>query len=171
MDVVLVRWPADADRRDRLRETSAPRLLLIEEGYPPPSPDDCLEDWIRVPANDGDVRARMIALEARVARHVREVPVIDADGVLRVADRWVALPPVEVRLTGALLDRFGAVVSREALLRAGWMASAPNRNVLDVHMLRLRKRVVSVGLTIKTVRSRGYVLEASDRRQEHARHA
>jgi DNA-binding response OmpR family regulator len=28
-----------------------------------------------------------------------------------------------------------------------------------VHMLRLRRRLISVGLTVRTVRSRGYLLE------------
>jgi DNA-binding response OmpR family regulator len=62
----------------------------------------------------------------------------------------------------ALLDRYGAVVSRDALARAGWPAGAPGRNALDVHMLRLRRRVEAVGLAIRTVRSRGYLLETAD---------
>ena len=74
--------------------------------------------------------------------------------------RWVSLPPVEARLMGALLDRFGAVVSREQLAKAGWPRGAPGRNALDVHMLRLRRRISPIGLAIKTVRSRGYLLEA-----------
>jgi DNA-binding response OmpR family regulator len=170
MDVVLVRWPAEADRRTRLQESGTPRLLLIDDGNPP-APEDCLEDWIRVPADDGDVRLRMEGLSLRVARHVSDVPDLDPDGVLRFSDAWVSLPPVEARLTRALVDRFGAVVGREALARAGWPEGAPGRNALDVHVLRLRRRLDTVGLSIKTVRSRGYLLEASDRRQEHARQA
>jgi DNA-binding response OmpR family regulator len=60
----------------------------------------------------------------------------------------------------SLLDRFGAVVSREQLAKTGWPRGAPGRNALDVHMLRLRRRIAPVGLAIKTVRSRGYLLEA-----------
>ena len=171
MDVVLVRWPAEAARRERLREEGATRLLLVESGYPAPTAEDCLEDWIRVPADDGDVQARMLALSARASSHVEDRPVLDGDGVLRFGERWVALPPVEVQLVGALLDRFGAVVGRDALTRAGWPDAAPNRNVLDVHMLRLRRRVQPVGLAIKTVRSRGYLLEAKDPRHESVRRA
>jgi len=85
--------------------------------------------------------------------------------VLRNGDRWVSLPPVEARLTSALLERFGAVVRREALARAGWPEGAPGRNALDVHVLRLRRRMEQVGLVIRTVRSRGYLLE-SEVRQE-----
>jgi DNA-binding response OmpR family regulator len=90
---------------------------------------------------------------------VTAAPMLDDDGVLRVGDRWVSLPPVEARLTDALLDRFGAVVSRDALGRAGWPAGSPGRNALDVHMLRLRRRLVPLELVIRTVRSRGYLLE------------
>ena len=161
MDVVLVRWPADADRRDRLLAEGMPRLLLIEEGQPPPLAEDCLEDWIRVPADDLDVRMRIDALTSRAAKHVTNRPELDDDGVLRFGTTWVSLPPVEARLTSALVERFGAVVAREVLARVGWPHGAPGRNALDVHVLRLRRRVASVGLSIKTVRSRGYLLEAA----------
>ena len=168
MEVVLVRWPAEAERRDRLRDAGTPRLLLIEDG-PPPPPGDCLEDWIRVPADDADVRARLDAVMARLGRHVvPDVPVLDVDGLLHFGGSWVSLPPVEARLTAALVDRFGAVVGREALARSGWPDGAPGRNALDVHVLRLRRRLATVGLSIKTVRSRGYLLEAAARRQEQA---
>jgi hypothetical protein len=62
----------------------------------------------------------------------------------------------------ALLDRFGAVVSRDNLSRTGWPMGAPGRNALDVHMLRLRRRIAPLGLAIRTVRSRGYLLEAGE---------
>jgi DNA-binding response OmpR family regulator len=171
MDVVLVRWPAEADRRSRLQEQGVPRLLLVDEGHPPPHPEDCLEDWIRVPAEDADVRLRVDGLAARSAQHVTDLPDLDPDGVLRYAASWVSLPPVEARLTRALVDKFGAVVGRDALAKAGWPEGAPGRNALDVHVLRLRRRLGTVGLSIKTVRSRGYLLEATDRRQEAVRQA
>jgi len=167
MDVTLVRWPAEIDRRDVLVEHNAPRLLLVEDGSPPPPAEDCMEDWIRVPAAEADVRVRLEALAARAARHLtldprggaEALPDLDGDGVLRFASSWVPLPPVEARITRALLERFGSVVSRDALSRAGWPAGAPGRNALDVHVLRLRRRLIPVELVIRTVRSRGYLLE------------
>ena len=159
MDVTLLRWPAEATRREALNERSTPRLLLVEDGSPPPDLDDCLEDWIRLPAHEDDVQARLGALMARAARHGTGAPVLDGDGVLRFGPAWVPLPPVEGRLTEALLERFGAVVSRDTLSRAGWPDGAPGRNALDVHVLRLRRRISPVGLAIRTVRSRGYLLE------------
>ena len=59
-------------------------------------------------------------------------------------------------------------VAHEAVqIRAGRVApvlvpeGAPGRNALDVHMLRLRRRLSPLRLSIRTVRSRGYLLEAS----------
>lgn len=164
MDVVLVRWPDERDRREELRRSGRPRLLLLDDGSPAPTTVDALEDWIRLPADEADVRARVQALELRAigGGAAPDVPSLDEDGVLRQGGQWVALPPVEARLTDALLDRWGAVVSRDALARAGWPDGSPGRNALDVHVLRLRRRLEPLGLAIRTVRSRGYVLEASD---------
>jgi hypothetical protein len=160
VDVVLLRWPLEKERRAALVEMRAARLLLVEDGASPPEPEDCVEDWIRVPASDADVKLRIRALAVRGREHTTTVPVLDRDGVLRFASGWVSLPPVEARLTTAFLDRFGAVVSRDALARAGWPDGSPGRNALDVHVLRLRRRLAPVSLVIRTVRSRGYLLEA-----------
>jgi len=159
VDVVLLRWPAEQLRRDELRNEGWPRLLLLEDGAVPPVSSDEMEDWIRVPAGEVDLRARVDGLRRRVEARVDPAPHLDEDGVLRLGDGWVSLPPVEARLTAALLDRYGAVVSREALARAGWPAGSPGRNALDVHMLRLRRRLSPLALAIRTVRSRGYLLE------------
>lgn len=158
----MLRWPAESTRRDFLADGLAPRLLLVEDGALPPPPTDCLEDWIRVPASEHDVRVRLEALAARAGRHSeRLAPDLDADGVLRFGAGWVPLPPVEARLTAAMLERFGAVVSRDVLSRAGWPDGAPGRNALDVHVLRLRRRLAGVDLVIRTIRSRGYLLESA----------
>jgi|SRR6056297_3341616 len=171
MDVVLVRWPDERERREQLRQSGHPRLLLLENGEPAPVSGDELEDWIRLPADEADLRARVARLEHRAAAVAATVPSLDGDGVLRFSGSWVALPPVEARLTTALLERFGAVVSRDALARSGWPDGAPGRNALDVHVLRLRRRLEPIGLVIRTVRSRGYVLESSDVVQESVSHA
>jgi two-component system OmpR family response regulator len=164
MEVALVRWPAERERLEQLRTDGRPRLLLVEDGVAPPVVADCLEDWTRTPADDLDVRARVSVLEQRSELHGREAPNLDDDGVLHHAGSWVALPPVEARLMAALLERTGAVVSRDNLAKAGWPDGAPGRNALDVHVLRLRRRVDPLALVIRTVRSRGYLLESDTRR-------
>ncbi len=159
---MVVRWPAEAEQRALLAERQAPRLLLVDGGAPAPDGGDCLEDWIRLPASETDIRARIDGLEARARAHVRLAPEIDAHGVLRYGSGWVSLPPVEARLADALVVRFGAVVGRDTLRRSVWPGSAPGRNVLDVHVLRLRRRLAPLGLAIRTVRSRGYMLEQAE---------
>jgi DNA-binding response OmpR family regulator len=154
MNVELVYWPAEEHRRSQLRESSQPRLLLVDDGRPPPVTVDPMEDWIRLPADELDLQVRVETLARRTAME----PTLDSDGVLRHASSWTALPPIEARLTETLLARFGKVVSREVLLRRGWPDEEPKRNVLDVHVLRLRRRIEPLGLTIRTVRKRGYVL-------------
>lgn len=159
MDVVLVRWPAEGTRRETLRDEQRPRLLLVAEDAPAPLTSDIFEDWIRLPANEADVRARVHSLEARVEAYGPSQPTIDADGVLRYATGWVSIPPVEARLIDALISRFRTVVGRDVLTRAGWPDKEPGRNALDVHVLRLRRRIEPLGLAVRTVRSRGYLLE------------
>jgi two-component system OmpR family response regulator len=169
VDVVLVRWPQDAETRERLLREGRARLLLVESGSTPPMVEDPLEDWVRVPAPDADVQARLDTLMLRTRSRRGVAPSLDDDGVIRHDGLWASLPPVEARITRLLLDRFGAVVSRDALARAGWPDGAPGRNALDVHVLRLRRRLSGVHLAIRTVRSRGYLLEVA--RQDLAREA
>jgi DNA-binding response OmpR family regulator len=160
MDVELVRWPVEADRRAALSAEGVPCLLLVDENERPPIPANQLEDWIRLPADEADLHARVEGLRRRSNPSDDQRPELDADGLLRFAGRWVSLPPVESRLVEALLDRFGAVVSRDALAAVAWPDGSPGRNALDVHVLRLRRRIDELGLAIRTVRSRGYLLEA-----------
>lgn len=160
MQVELVRWPSEEARLTALREARAARLVMVLEGVAPPLTADVLEDWIRLPAPDDDIRARVRVLESRLdSSTAPPIPELDENGLLHMGGRWVSLPPVEHRLTSALVDRYNAVVSRDALARAGWPGGIPGRNVLDVHIVRLRRRLAPLELVIRTVRSRGYLLE------------
>ena len=154
-----MRWPAGHERLEELRVLGRPRLLLLEHVPPPPAPD-CLEDWVRLPASDEERSERRFALARRASQHgVGSRPELDADGLLHLGDSWVSLSPVEQSLTSALLERFGAVVHRDVLAERAWPVGAPTRNALDVHVLRLRRRIAELGLEIRTVRSRGYLLQ------------
>jgi hypothetical protein len=167
VDVTLVRWPLEERRRDELMNAAVPRLLLVEPGEEAPVAKDCLEDWVRVPVDDVEVRARARSLAQRADLHRSAMPELDEHGMLRFGTSWVSLPPVEARITAALVRRVGAVVARDELARAGWPDGAPGRNALDVHVLRIRRRVAPLGLAIRTVRSRGYLLEADVTRHSH----
>ena len=164
MDVMLVRWPEEDARLRQLRETGSPRLLLLNGESEPPESADCLEDWIRLPAAEADLRVRVATLAARA--QAGSAPTIDEDGLLRYGDRWVTLSPVERSLAAALVDRFGAVVGRDTLARRAWPGGSPTRNALDVHMLRLRRRIAVLTLEVRTVRARGYLLQAAGPRAQ-----
>ena len=75
VDVVVVRWPEELTSVERLRAQGSARLLLVGAGTPPPESDDCREDWIRLPADETDLRARLTAVAARATRHaLRPIP-------------------------------------------------------------------------------------------------
>lgn len=160
MEVVSLRWPLEEDRRRVLSGEGVPRLLIVAGEDPPPLLDGPLEDWIRVPASELDRAARVEGLRQRaMGERARGVPTIDDDGLVRAGPAWVAVPPVEARLAKTFIERFGAVVSRGDLTQAAWPEGVGERNVLDVRILRLRRRLDQIGLVIRTVRSRGYLME------------
>ncbi|HEY6628298.1 MAG TPA: helix-turn-helix domain-containing protein [Acidimicrobiia bacterium] len=165
MDVAFIRWPGEKEKRASMLASQQPHLLLVESG-PPPVDVTLIEDWIRIPAPAVDIEARLELLRRRSipAQPSRLTPFLGADGILRFGDDWVSLSPLEVRLVSALLARPDAVVTRQALIDSGWPQVGegrpnPRRNTLDAHMVRLRQRLPAVGLTVRTIRSRGYMLE------------
>lgn len=159
MKVHQIEWPAAAARRNELRKAGLPRLLLVAADGRPPITESAIEDWVRLPAAREEVEVRMETLR-RAAQSFQVAPVVE-DGLLRFRGRSVGLPVVESRVAGSLVEQFGSVVSREQLSRAAWDSNPPGRNALDVHILRLRRRLEPLRLQIRTIRSRGYVLEAS----------
>jgi DNA-binding response OmpR family regulator len=159
--VEVVRWPAEEHRLSELRTRGVPRLLVLDDGADAPDSADCLEDWVRADATVHERDARRRAL-ARRAEYHGATPTLDDDGLLHHHGDWVPLSPVEQSLTAALLDRFGAVVARDVLSGRVWPTGVPTRNALDVHVLRLRRRIAPLGLEIRTVRSRGYLMQAGD---------
>lgn len=168
MDVELVRWPSQRDRRERLLAAGRPRLLLVEPEVPAPLITDLAEDWVRLPAERADVQARVESLVARLSHLDLTSPRIDEWGVVRYGGKQVTLPPLEARLASVLIEQFRCVTTRDQLTRVGWPGEDPGRNPLDVHILRLRRRVEPLGLRVRTVRSRGYLLEAGSGSQKVA---
>ena len=101
----------------------------------------------------------MEALALRASRHQHAMPHLEEDGSLCMGTDRVQLPPIESRLAGELIENYGRVVGGPRLLRAGWPQGGSSRNNLDVQLHRLRKRIQPLGLHIRTVRRRGWVLE------------
>ena len=161
VDVVVLRWPEEIVSIERLRAMGTPRLLLVGPESPPPQHDDCGEEWIRLPADEADLRVRLATLAARATRHAFG-PVADDDGRLVFRGRWIALSAIRHSLARALVDRFGEVVPAEELMARAWPDSEPSDTALRVHLSRLRREIAPLGLHLCTVPSRGYVLESGD---------
>ena len=157
-DVAVVRLPDESRQLEELRRRGIPRLALVAPHAPPFTPVDLLEDWVRLPAAPADVRARVLALAGRSDESLERRPELTDDRLLRYGRWWVALAPADARLMAPLVDRFGSVVGRGELAKAGWPDGLPSRNSLDVQLGRLRRHLKGSGLTLRTVRSRGCVL-------------
>ncbi|MEE9416758.1 MAG: helix-turn-helix domain-containing protein [Acidimicrobiales bacterium] len=161
MNVEIVRWPEHAARLAELREVGSARLILVEGSGLPLVTSDPLEDWIRVPTNATDIQLRTETLERRASAAQKDRPEMDDAGLVRFGEDWVALPPVEARIMSSLVAGWGVVVAREELTAAGWPENGIHgRNALDVHITRIRKRLRGTRLALRTVRSKGYLLEA-----------
>ncbi|GGM59897.1 hypothetical protein GCM10012275_33760 [Longimycelium tulufanense] len=157
-EVQLVRWPAEAALRDHCRAMGVPRLLVVERGATAPICSDVREDWVRAPICKSDLKARVAALRARVSSH--RIPQLDPSGVLRFGARSVTISPTQAELLDLLVTHFGQLVPRKALAaRLPARAGNASRNALDLHIMRLRRRITALGLVVRTAWGRGYLLE------------
>ena len=157
----MLRWPQQRADLERLDRNGQPRLLLVEAGVAPPSCGSCLEDWIRLPASDDDIRARLVALGEHAARHPA-APRVDPWGELTFRDASVFLSPRERSIAHALAKRFRTAVSEEELIREAWPDGDGPATALRVHVHRLRKRIGPIGLAITTLRGYGYMMSDPD---------
>ena len=157
---VVLRWPSDPDRRRELADLGIPRLLLVDSDAPPPVCPDPLEDWIRLPADERDIDARMNALRARAGSWAPSArPELDGNGRLLRGSRWVPLSPTEEQLCTLLIGEFGEVVSDRALMAKAWPEGTGTPTGLRLQMTRLRRRIAELQLEIRSVRGKGYVLQ------------
>jgi DNA-binding winged helix-turn-helix (wHTH) protein len=88
-------------------------------------------------------------------------PWLDPDGLLRRGDRWVAVSPHEEAVLHLLLARWGRMVPRASLSDAVWPDGSASSRALNTLVGRLRKRLDPLGLTIETIRARGFLLAYS----------
>jgi two-component system, OmpR family, response regulator len=158
--VELVHWPAEPARRERLARSGIARLLLVAPGCEPPSSVELDEDWMRLPAAAADIALRADRL-ARVAAILDEArPWIDGRRLLHRGPAAVQLTAAEAIVAAALLAAPGVVVARRDLERHIWAGSTPpSERAVDAVVYRLRRRASTLHLHIRTVRSRGFVLD------------
>lgn len=156
-NVELVRWPAEREKRNELHRHARLRLLVVEAGADAPICSDIREDWVRAPITRNDLVARMSALRAKTAEY--STPRVDPCGIVYHRSRSVAVSPTETELLQLLAEHFGELVPRQKLKKQlSERAGEASRNALDLHIMRIRRRIAPIGLVMHTVRGRGYVL-------------
>lgn len=161
LDVIFIRWPVQSDLRSRCQQDGIPRLLVVEGCAQPPISDDPVEDWVRPPVSTDDLQARVKALQHRFDR--RRAPKLDSTGTLNFGRHTISISSTQTELMRLLIDRFGKVVYRvEFMERFADRTPRLNRNSLDLHIMRLRRRLLPIGLLIRTVWGRGYMLDYTD---------
>ena len=139
-----------------LERTRVPMLLLVDIDAEPPAAAGPLTDWLREPVDERDLQSRIVALRSRAST---DRPILGDHGVVWRGDVWVALSPIEERLTAAFLARSGRVLSRRRLEQLGWPDGIPNARAIDGRIKVLRTRIAPVGVRIHTVRGQGYLAE------------
>jgi hypothetical protein len=154
--VAVLQWPDEQARAEDLARRGAPRLLLVAPGVEAPSTNDPLCDWVQQPADERDVQSRIVELRNRASM---DRPILGDHGVLWRGAQWVALSPIEARLTGAFLARPGRVLSRQRLEQLGWPDGLPSSRAIDARIKVLRERIAPIGLRLHTVRGQGYLAE------------
>ena len=115
---------------------------------------------VRLPATAEEVDE---LVERLGARRVVEPPTprVDPGGILRFRGRRVPLSPIEERLARALVDEPGSIVSRARLVSDAWADRGVRLASLRTGITRLRRRIEPLGLTVRSVRGQGYVVEPS----------
>ncbi|MDP1820297.1 MAG: hypothetical protein Q8K58_10470 [Acidimicrobiales bacterium] len=82
------------------------------------------------------------------------------DGLLRVGQRWIAIPDAQLPIVRLLLDRPMRVVRHEEILVRYQEAGGKGElRAVKSMLTRLTRRLDKVGLVLVSVRSRGVRLE------------
>lgn len=163
-DVVLLRWPAQEDLRARLEADGLPRLLLLSHECLAPVCADDLEDWVREPLDPEELEVRAAKVQHR-ARLRALRPRVDEHGLIRVGDRWIDLPPVQLPVAQLLISGFGRVVTAEQI-QAAYLHAGGSMHPKAVKAMvgRVKRRLAELDLVLTNVRDRGYVLEGAEHR-------
>jgi two-component system OmpR family response regulator len=142
------------------RDTAEDRVTGLDEGA---------DDYLVKPFDFGELLARVRALQRRApAMHGPQLVV--GNLVLDPATRQVHIGSKQPTLTGTeysileiLMRRHPNVVERRSIAVHVWdeEADALGSNTIDVHLARLRAKLVGGGVRIETVRGIGYRMTAT----------
>ena len=137
------------------RDTSADRVAGLDQGA---------DDYLVKPFDFPELLARLRALQRR-SPALQSTRLAIGDLVLEPATREVSVGTKTLRLTSIelgilelLMRRSPLVVSRRSIALHAWPeeADALGSNTIDVHLARLRAKLVGGGVSIETMRGVGY---------------
>ena len=157
----LLHWPADDGARAELADARTPCILLVAQDAAPPEEWDDLEDWVRLPLDPEELQQRARTLRRRA--RATERPSFDDDGLLRVGDQWLDLPPGPRAVVEVLVGRFGEVVYADELAKVYLeTGGSPRQSARKTMIVRVRQRLGELGLELHNVRDSGYLLDWVD---------
>ena len=179
IDVIVMDWMlpgiSGIDAVERLRRAGVekPVLMLSALGrseHRIEGLDRGADDYLAKPFEPAELIARLRALFRRTTVQARQPVLIHGDIELHVrartahrAGRHLGLSPKEFELLKYLMENADAIVTREMLLRHVWKLNFdPQTNVIDVNLVRLRRKLEdgSEHACLETVRGQGYRLVA-----------
>jgi DNA-binding response OmpR family regulator len=174
-DVAVIDWRMpgrdgiDVVTSLRARGVAVPVLMLTARDTPPDrirGLDAGCDDYLVKPFDFEELLARLRALLRRpvatlgVQLRIGALIIDPAAGSASVNGRPIALTPTEYALVEVLARRSPAVVRRDAIANHAWPDSldAIGSNNIDVHIARVRAKLVEAGVRIEAVRRVGYRL-------------
>ncbi|MFN8021923.1 MAG: winged helix-turn-helix domain-containing protein [Acidimicrobiales bacterium] len=160
--VEIVTWPDGEDRRQHLARAGVPRLLLVAPGVEAPVGVGIDEDWVRLPAERGDVVARIQRLARVIETLQHDHPVLDQRHIVHYGGVSVVLSAAQAQVMELLLAHPSQIVSRAELEAALWPAGAPGPKALDGVVFRLRRRLAGSGLVVRSAHARGFAIDARE---------